>query len=52
MVTMEAAHGVRQIGGVLQFRAPKVEDAGIYVCVVSNSAGEAQVELELVITRK
>ncbi|XP_040360625.2 Down syndrome cell adhesion molecule [Ixodes scapularis] len=50
MTPVEPSLGRRQVAGVLQFRSAREEDAGTYVCVVANSVGEAQVDLELVVT--
>ncbi|KAK8757308.1 hypothetical protein V5799_005060, partial [Amblyomma americanum] len=52
MLALEPSVRVRQVAGVLQFRDVDVSDAGTYVCLVSNSVGEAQVDLELVVTPK
>ncbi|KAH8025854.1 hypothetical protein HPB51_012886 [Rhipicephalus microplus] len=52
MVPLEPSMDVRQVAGVLHFREAEADDAGTYVCLASNSVGEAQVDLELVITPK
>ncbi|KAH9372989.1 hypothetical protein HPB48_019812 [Haemaphysalis longicornis] len=50
MLPLEPSLRTRQVGGVLQFREVDPSDAGTYVCVASNNVGEAQVDLELVVT--
>ncbi|XP_077560152.1 cell adhesion molecule Dscam1-like isoform X2 [Haemaphysalis longicornis] len=52
MLPLEPSLRTRQVGGVLQFREVDPSDAGTYVCVASNNVGEAQVDLELVVTAK
>ncbi|KAH7953422.1 hypothetical protein HPB49_008090 [Dermacentor silvarum] len=52
MQPLESGPRVRQVAGVLQFREVEFSDGGNYVCVVSNSVGDAQVDLELVVTPK
>ncbi|CAN7984998.1 unnamed protein product, partial [Ixodes hexagonus] len=50
LAPIEPGLGRRQVAGVLQLRSAREDDAGTYVCVVANSVGEAQVDLELVVT--
>ncbi|KAK8763992.1 hypothetical protein V5799_033399 [Amblyomma americanum] len=52
MLALEPSVRVRQVAGVLQFRDLDVSDAGTYVCLVSNSVGEAQADIQLVVTPK
>ncbi|XP_050039747.1 cell adhesion molecule Dscam1-like isoform X1 [Dermacentor andersoni] len=52
MMPLESGPRVRQVAGVLQFREVEFSDGGNYVCVVSNSVGDAQADLELVVTPK
>ncbi|KAH9372887.1 hypothetical protein HPB48_023083 [Haemaphysalis longicornis] len=50
MLALEENPRVRQPGGVLRIGNVVASDAGTYVCVVSNSVGEAQAEIELIVT--
>ncbi|KAL1430243.1 hypothetical protein MTO96_015187 [Rhipicephalus appendiculatus] len=52
MLPLEPGMDIRQVAGVLHFREVEAGDAGTYVCLASNSVGEAQVDLELVVTPK
>ncbi|XP_064480165.1 cell adhesion molecule Dscam1-like isoform X2 [Ornithodoros turicata] len=52
LATLEPSMRLRESGGVLQFRNPRADDGGTYVCVVSNELGEAQVDLRLIVGQK